>query len=131
MKLSKRSDIAIQILLYLRNNKYINVNFKSAQEMSSDLNLSYNNIRKILSILNDLGYIHSKLGQNGGIALTPTYNQISIKFLLLELEEFEANKSKINCEVCNITPSCKFVNITRFALMNFFNTYTNVYLDDL
>lgn len=131
MKLSKKSDIAIQVLLYLRNHNYIDDNYFSAHQISEDLEVSYNNIRKIFSSLNELGFTHSKLGQNGGVALTSDYNQVSIKLLLMEFEEFNTKEARINCDICNITPSCSFIHITRAALMNFFNTYEHVYLDDL
>lgn len=131
MKLSKRSDIAIQVLLYLRNHNYIGENYFSAHQISADLDVSYNNIRKIFSTLNEMEMTHSKLGQNGGVALTATYNQVSIKRLLVEFEEFGQSGSRINCEICNITPSCSFIHITRTALTNFFNTFEDVYLDDL
>ncbi len=131
MKLSKRTDIAIRVLLYLRNNKYIAENYISAHQISTDLEVSYNNIRKIISSLNDLGFTMSKLGQNGGVSLTADYNQVSIMQVISFFEEFEKNKSKIDCNACNITSSCNFDNITKLATFNFFKTYKNVYLDDL
>lgn len=131
MKLSKKSDIAIQVLLYLRNNNYVGDSYYSAHQISSELNVSYNNIRKIFGSLNELGFTKSKLGQNGGVALANDYNSVSIKLLLIEFEEFNGNNAKINCAICNITPSCSFVHITRKALYNFFNTFETVFLDDL
>lgn len=131
MKLNKKTDIAIQALLYLRNNNYINENYFSAHQLSAELNISYNNLRKIFRTLNEMGFIHSKLGQNGGVALTTNYNQLSIKQLLIEFEDFKHEQQRINCEICNITPSCSFVHITRTALINFFNTFEHVTLDDL
>lgn len=131
MKLNKRTDIAIQVLLYLRNNNYVEDNHFSGHQISSDLQVSYNTIRKVFATLNELGFTQSRLGQNGGVSLTKDYNQISIKSLLIEFEQFGAKYGKLNCEICNITPSCSFVHITYQALTNFFNTYQNIYLDDL
>ncbi len=131
MKLNKKTDTAIQILLYLRNNNYVADKFKSAHQMSDTLGLSYNNIRKILSELNELGFIVSKLGKDGGIALDQNYNHISIKTLLIQFETEDKTNNKINCDICTITPSCRFIHITQMALINFYNTYSNIYLDDL
>lgn len=131
MKLSKKTDIAIQVLLYLRNHDYVNDKYFSAHQLSTDLDVSYNNIRKIFSTLSELGFTQSKLGQNGGVSLTRDYNSISIKVLLMEFEEFNNKDQRINCDICNITPSCNFIHITQIALTNFFNTYEQVYLDDL
>ncbi|WOO87295.1 Rrf2 family transcriptional regulator [Mollicutes bacterium LVI A0039] len=131
MKISKKSDIAIRVLLYLRNQNYIEPQFVSAHKISSDLDVSYNNIRKIFSILNDLGFTKSKLGQNGGVALAADYNQVSIKALLVVFEEFDSKQSRINCDTCHITPTCRFEHITMQALGNFFNTYQSIFLDDL
>lgn len=131
MKISKKSDVAIRVLLFLRNKNYIEDNFYSAHLISSELDVSYNNIRKIFSSLNELGFTKSKLGQNGGVTLKRDYNKISIKKLLIEFEEFDSNQSRINCDTCNLTPTCQFDHITKLALINFFNTYQDVYLDDL
>lgn len=131
MKINKKTDIAIRVLLHLRNNKYIGDNIYSAHLISTELDVSYNNIRKIISTLNDLGFTKSKLGQNGGVSLQANYNQVSIRGLLMTFEEFEEDNSKINCTTCKITTSCNFDHITKIALLNFFNTYTHVYLDDL
>lgn len=131
MKLSKKTDIAIRVLLYLRNNNHIEEQYYSAHQISSDLDVSYNNIRKIISILNELGFTQSKLGQNGGVALAASYNKVSIKSLLIKFEEYDSNQSRINCSTCNITTSCNFDHLTKIALTNFFQTYNNVYLDDL
>lgn len=94
MKLSKRTDIAIRVLLYLRNNKYIAENYISAHQISTDLEVSYNNIRKIISSLNDLEFTMSKLGQNGGVSLTTDYNQVSLMKAISFFEEFEKKQVK-------------------------------------
>ncbi len=131
MKLSKRTDNAIRVLLYLRNNSYIEENYISGHQISTDLEVSYNNIRKIISALNDLGFTTSRLGQNGGVSLHTNYNQVSLMKAISFFEEYEKDKSKLSCNTCNITSSCNFDNITKLATFNFFKTYKNVFLDDL
>lgn len=131
MKLNKKTDVAIQVLLYLRNNNKIEPNYCSAHTMSNELDVSYNNIRKIISSLNELQITTSKLGQTGGISLSENYNDISIMDVLVEFEEFDPFNSQINCSICNITTSCSFDHITKRALINFFHTYKLVYLNDL
>lgn len=131
MKLSKKSDTAIQVLLYLRNNNYKYSNYYSTHQISKDLNVSYSNIRKILIKLNDLGIIDSKLGQSGGVSLAENYNTISIKTLLLNFEDVAIGQSKFNCEQCSITPSCRFLKQLALANENFFNTFEHIYLDNL
>lgn len=131
MKISKKTDIAIRVLLYLRNNHYVSPNFVSAHLISSELDVSYNNIRKIFSTLSELGFTESRLGQNGGVSLSRDYQQISIMKLLIVFEEFDVNDSRINCATCNIKTSCSFDNLTSQALLNFFMTYKDIYLDNI
>ncbi len=131
MKLSKRTDSAIRILLYLRNNKYIDEHYISAHQISDDLEISYNNIRKIVSSLGELGFTTSRLGQNGGVALTKDYNQVSLMPVISLFEQHDKISSQLACSTCNITTSCNFDNITKLATYNFFKTYKHVYLDDL
>ncbi len=131
MKINKKTDLAIQILLYLRNNNIIEPTYTSANLVSEQLGISYNHLRKIIVDLNSIGFINTKLGKNGGITLSQTYDRVSLKTLLVAMEEFELNKNVINCNTCNITTSCKFDHITHLALVNFYNTYEHLNLNDL
>lgn len=131
MKISKKTDISIRILLYLRNENKIVPNYISANQIAAHLDISYNHIRKIISDLNELGLIDSKLGKSGGIALCHEYNIIPIKELLLKMEDYVASSTRIDCSTCNYNSECHFDSLVNRGLLSFFDTFANTYLDDL
>ncbi len=131
MKISKKTDIAIKILLHMRNYQIVTPTYVSAHKIALELNVSYNHIRKIISDLNDLGFIDSRLGKNGGIALATDYNSISFEKLLLKLEEHQPVTTKVECNACMYITKCSFDTFINRGLDQFFASFSEVYLDDI
>ncbi len=127
MKVNKKTDLAIRILKYLIAEN--DGQFHSGSELSTTLNVSYNHLRRVTPILNELGYTNSKLGKDGGIKLTADAFNIPLSKLMLltELDEHCIN----DCDNCPFNSNCQFEIHSRKALAAFCHYFDDVYLSDL
>lgn len=127
MKVNKKTDLAIRILKYLyRNNSD---QFISGNQVAQDLEISYNHLRRIVPLLNDVGFTTSRQGKDGGIKLTETATKISIEQLLLRTE---LSDGCINdCETCVFNKNCTFEMHTKKAVTLFCNYFKDIYIQDL
>ncbi len=127
MKVNKKTDLAIRILKYLIDkpkDEYI-----SGNVISNDLNISYNHLRRITPLLNELGFTENRYGKDGGVRLSSNASKIPIETLLLKTE---LNDGCINdCEKCIFRNNCTFERHTKNALLKFCNYFNNVYIQDL
>lgn len=73
--LTKKSDYAIRALLSLSKTPE---QYVSARDVSGDLNIPYEYLRKILQRLVKDGFVQSKEGGIGGFRLTRTPNEVVI-----------------------------------------------------
>lgn len=127
MKINKKTDLAIRILKYL-NSKNDN-NYISGNLISQELGISYNHLRRIVPLLNELGYTTSKQGKDGGICLSESAQDISLETLLLKTEL--ADGCINDCENCVFNKNCTFEKHTRNAVLLFCSYFKDVYLKDL
>lgn len=127
MKISKKTDLAIRILKYLVDKQ--SLDFISANIIARDLNISYNHLRRIIPLLNQLGFIESKLGKDGGIKLKQKSFSIPLSTLI---KITEVNDTCINdCTNCIFNRNCHFEEHTNNALNLFCEYFDHIYLSDL
>ncbi len=127
MKISKKTDFAIRILKYLVHNQ--SEEFVSTNRIARDLNISYNHLRRIVPILNQLGFTESKLGKDGGIKLKEGCFTIPLSTVIniTEISDTCIN----NCENCHFSNNCQFEAHSQIAFKQFCSYFENVYLNDL
>ncbi len=127
MKISKKTDLAIRILKYLMDKQ--TTDFISINTIAHELNISYNHLRRIVPVLNQLGFTESKLGKDGGIKLTSNCLTIPLSTLI---RVTEINDSCINdCKNCIFNHNCHFESLSQNALKLFCDYFDNIYLTDL
>lgn len=127
MKVNKKTDLAIRILkhLYLNNQDQ----YQSGNIIAQDLEISYHHLRRIVPILNELGFTISKYGKDGGIKLTTDATTIPIEKLLLKTE---VSRDCINdCQTCIFNNNCTFEAHTQKAVKLFCNYFKDIYIQDL
>lgn len=127
MKINKKTDLAIRILKYLntqKENSYISGNL-----ISQELDISYNHLRRIVPLLNELGYTISKQGKDGGICLSKQAYTIPLESLLLKTELVDGCIN--DCTGCVFNKKCTFEKHTKQAVTLFCNYFEDIYLNDL
>lgn len=136
MHLSKFTDYSFRILIYLSNNKK---ELYTVDELSNNLNISENHIKKIVHSLAKEGYILSLKGRSGGIKLAKPPKDINLGDVLIFCEDFskiiECKKNSINCtynsEKClikNIVKSSteKFIQeFKKYTLLDVINSFSD------
>lgn len=127
MKVNKKTDLAIRILKYLIENE--TDDFTSGNTISQQLNISYNHLRRIVPVLNEVGFTVSKHGKDGGIKLTSNATTISIEQLLLKTEITEGCIN--DCETCVFNRTCTFEKHSKQAALLFCSYFKEIYLQDL
>ena len=91
MNLSKFSDYAFRILIYLAKNRD---KLCTVEELASSLEISEHHLKKIVHKLAKTEYIISIKGRNGGLKLGMEPNKINLGKILIITEE------KLNTSVC-------------------------------
>ncbi len=105
MHISRRTDYALRILLYLGLHSGQRV---TLDEIAKSYDISYFHLVKIVKSLHSQGLVTPKRGKNGGLVLSKAPNEINIGFLV---QEFEPHMHILECfdherDRCPITPVC-------------------------
>ena len=130
MSLSKFSDYAFRILIYLAKN---GDKLCTVEELASNLEISEHHLKKIVHKLAKTEYIISIKGRNGGLKLGMEPNKINLGKILIITEE------KLNTSVCFSSArhecahdsTCKFKHILGDALNSFINEISKHTLEEL
>jgi len=118
MNLSKFSDYAFRILIYLAKNQD---KLCTVEELASNLKISEHHLKKIVHKMAKTEYIISTKGRNGGLKLGMDPNEINLGKILIITEE---NLNTSLCfssarHECPIDSTCKFKSILKDALTSF------------
>ncbi|MDX8408677.1 MAG: Rrf2 family transcriptional regulator [Mariprofundales bacterium] len=105
MHISRRTDYALRILLYLGLHPGERI---TLDEIAKSYGISYFHLVKIVKSLNSQGMISPKRGKNGGLVLSKAPHEINIGFLV---QAFEPHMNILECfdcqrDRCPITPVC-------------------------
>ncbi len=127
MKVNKKTDLAIRILKYLYETT--EEDYISGNKISQDLEISYHHLRRIIPLLNDLGYVVSRQGKDGGVKLTANASTIAIEKLLLKTEV--SNTCINDCANCVFNNNCTFEKHAQKAARLFCSYFKDIYIKDL
>mgnify|MGYP003106020005 FL=1 len=130
MNISKFSDYAFRILIYLAKNQE---KLCTVEELASNLEISEHHLKKIVHKLAKTEYIISIKGRNGGLKLGMDPNEINLGKILIITEDnlnMSACFSSARHE-CARDSTCKFKHILGDALTSFINEISKHTLQEL
>ncbi len=108
MKLTKHTDYAFRVLIYLAAKK--NDNLSTIKEVTQAFDMSRDHVMKIVQKLAKAGLVHATRGKQGGIKLGRPAEEIIIADVVILME---ATLTPVNCEkpACNIKQGCHLAGI--------------------
>jgi len=118
MQLTKHTDFAFRVLIYLGSQK--TGELSHIQTIAETFTMSRSHIMKIVQKLVAHGIIKSVRGQSGGIILAQPMHEINLR-KIVELMEHTLNP--VNCDepVCLINKSCQLKSVLQGAQLAFLN----------
>lgn len=129
MKLTKKTDYAIRILIYIANNRNEIIQIKT---IATNLNISEDYSRKIIQKYNQLDVLKSINGSGGGVTILDYAFKISIKEILIAFEDVTMLENCLtDCSTCCFNNNCKFDKVLLKAQLNFYNTFKDLTITDL
>jgi Rrf2 family nitric oxide-sensitive transcriptional repressor len=128
MQLTKQTDFAFRILLYL--GQLPDGELANIKVICAFYDISQNHIAKVVVKLTKLGYLTSVRGHGGGIRLAKPPAAIN---LAIVIEDFEATLKPVNCDspLCRIASSCQLKGLLFEATNAFLETMRQRTLADL
>lgn len=128
MKLNKKTDYSLRILLYLLENPG-NVKI---QKIAEYYDISYNHLRVAANMLSELAIVASTSGPNGGISLKKESEELKLGVVVRSIENMDVVEC-FNTETnqCHITHCCSLQGILRGAVNSFIDHLNQYKLKDL
>jgi Rrf2 family nitric oxide-sensitive transcriptional repressor len=83
MRITKRTNIAVRLLMYCAANSDRLV---TKAEIAECCNISENHLAQVINQLSQLGYLHTQRGRNGGMALGRQPEEIQIGNVFRDVE---------------------------------------------
>lgn len=104
MKLSKTSDYAIRILVFMAKDPAL---LYSAKQLIDELNISDKYLRRLLTNLSKSGFIRSVQGRDGGYLFVKNINEITLYDIIDSVEGMQKlNGCILGFEECSCTDPC-------------------------
>ncbi|WP_373079580.1 Rrf2 family transcriptional regulator [Zhongshania sp.] len=128
MQLTKQTDFAFRILLYL--GQLPEGELANIKAICEFYGISQNHIAKVVVKLTKLGYLASVRGHGGGIRLAVQPAAINLASVI---EDFETSLKPVNCDTppCRIAASCQLKGLLFEATNAFMNTMRQRTLADI
>ena len=125
MKLSKYSDYAMRVMIYLgaRDGE-----LSSIAEIAKTFSISQNHLMKIVQDLAASGFVETVRGRNGGIRLPRPPAEINLGALV---RHTEGTLALVDCTGCRIAPACGLPSIFNEALAAFLAIFDKYTIADL
>lgn len=114
MRLTRYSDFAVRVMLYLASHEE---RLCSIGEIAEAYGISQNHLMKVVSDLAGAGYVHSQRGRGGGIRLARPAAEINIGQMM---RHTEGRVDVADCGACAIAPACGMIPPLRDAVEAFF-----------
>jgi Rrf2 family transcriptional regulator, nitric oxide-sensitive transcriptional repressor len=130
MRITKRTNIAIRLLMYCATNTGRLV---TKSEIANCCNLSENHLAQVTNQLSQLKYLHTQRGRNGGMELGMPADQISIGKVFRQVEgtvpvdECFADRDGS----CPLTSACRLRLALADAAQAFYAHLDDITLDSL
>lgn len=127
MKLTKHTDYAFRVLIYLASTKQER---STILEISDMFKISKTHVMKIVNELVNIGWVASVRGKNGGIYLGVNPRDINLREVVTQMEK---TLDPINCAepICFINGICGLKPILMTAQDKYLEHLAQFTLDDL
>lgn len=127
MQLTKHTDFAFRVLIYLANMPQEKT---TISEITEIYGISRTHLMKVVNALANEGWVHSSRGKGGGICLGMPPEQISAKDVLVRMEK---TLTPVDCKtpVCHINGACKLQGVLYGAQQAFLDHLAPYTLADL
>lgn len=130
MRVTKFSDYALRVLIYLASNP--SDNLTTISQLAEAYSISVHHVRMVVHKLGQLGYINNVQGKGGGFELALEPNQILIGDVIRETEKDLYLVECFNPQGdCPIVKACKLQHILAEALTAFLDTLNQYSLADI
>lgn len=130
MNIKKKTHITMKVLIHIALNQKTSNELMDIRKIASDLNVSYEHTRKIITDLIELDIIKSRRGRGGGIYLSKDPSTIHIYDILLKIEDVQMTDFIHDCSNCNMPIDCKFRHMLKEQQKVFFESFKHTYLSD-
>lgn len=130
MRITKRTNIAVRLLMYCAANAGRLV---TKSEIAESCNISENHLAQVINQLSQLGYLHTQRGRNGGMSLGRTATEIRIGDVFRHIE---GDLPMVECfadadNTCPLVDACRLRLALSDAAQAFYESLDNVSLDSL
>ncbi len=129
MKLTRFTDYSLRVLIYLGMQGDERVTIR---EISQAYDVSRNHLMKVVSNLARKGYVETRRGPGGGLALARPANQINLADVVSDMEE---DLGLVECfcptNKCVMTPVCNLRSVLQQALQAYIKCLRRHTLEDL
>ena len=130
MRVTKFSDYALRVLIYLASNPAKELT--TIAQLADVYSISVHHVRMVVHKLVQLGYIHSTQGKGGGLELALDSKDIVIGDVIRQTEtDFNIVECFNTGGNCSIVKACKLQHILSDALNAFFETLDQYTLEDI
>ena len=130
MKLTRHSDYAFRVLIYLTSHPGRVV---SVSELAKIYNISQNHLAKVAGELTSKGYTSVTRGRSGGLTLKRDPGTILLGEIL---RDFEPTLNLVECfqsetDQCPISPVCRLKGILKTAQLDFIKVLDSYTVADI
>ena len=130
MRITKRTNIAIRVLMFCGSNEGRLV---TKSEIAERCNASENHLAQVINQLGQLGYLHTQRGRNGGLQLGRAMSDIQIGDVF---RQFESNVPIAECfadvdNTCPLVSACRLKAAIAGAAEAFYAHLDGITLDEL
>ncbi|RBW46798.1 BadM/Rrf2 family transcriptional regulator [Psychromonas sp. B3M02] len=121
MQLTKHTDYAIRVLIYL-NTQVDNAPLAKATDIAELFGISFNHLTKVIHHLGKAGFIQTVRGKSGGIKLAKSADLINLGNVI---EVMETTLAPVNCQ----DPPCRLNSVC--LVKPIFHKAMQAFLDEL
>ncbi len=131
MQIKMKTHYTMKVLIHLALHELEDDSLLDIRNVSDELELPYEHVRKIVQDLVKLEAITSIRGRNGGIKLAKKTTDIHLFDLIMAIEEVSLDDFKHDCKNCNMPLDCKFRHMLKEQYKTFYMSFKDVYLSDI
>jgi len=103
MKLNMTSEYAIKVLSFMVQS---DEQLFSSKKLSQELEIPYKYLTKIMSNLTKAGLLYSQRGRDGGVYINKDLEEITIKSILIAVNDYDDKSCILGNGVCNDSKKC-------------------------
>ncbi|MFV0512952.1 MAG: RrF2 family transcriptional regulator [Jhaorihella sp.] len=130
MRITKRTNIAIRLLMYCAANQDRLV---TKAEIADCCNISENHLAQVINQLGQLDYLRTQRGRNGGMSLARSADRIRVGHVFRHVEgSLPVNECFADTDnTCTLSASCRLKLALADAAQAFYAALDDITLDSL